>query len=449
MLAKFITNNHLDELFVLKGYAGTGKTTMISVLVNSLYFLRKKAVLLAPTGRAAKVLSNYSDKKSFTIHKGIYFSNKDKNGNVRFSLKKNRYTDTLFIIDEASMISDTSNSKSLTNYRSLLGDVIKYVYSGKNCKMILVGDTAQLPPVGLDVSPALNAQHLSFHYQKEVIEFELDEVVRQDATSGILVNATDLREILRFGVQRDFHFSLDYPDVVRLTDGYEIEDALNTAYDTLGIEETAIIVRSNKRANLYNQQIRNRILGLESEISTGDIIMVVKNNYFWLDENSEAGFIANGDSCEILQIYRQRELYNFRFAEVRIRMMDYPNQEPFDTVLLLDTLHSEKPSLTYEEYNALYLEVLEDYKDLSSKYQQVLNVKKNPYFNALQIKFSYAITCHKSQGGQWDTVFIEQPYLPEGQSNEYLRWLYTAITRARKKVYLLGFDKTHFEEDAF
>lgn len=446
MLAKFITNENFNELFLLKGYAGTGKTTTISIVVNSLYHLNKKAVLLAPTGRAAKVLSGYSNKKSFTIHKGIYFTNKNKNGNIAFSLKKNRYTDTLFIIDEASMISDTSNSNSLTEHRSLLSDVIQYVYSGKNCKMILVGDTAQLPPVRLDVSPALKAEHLSFHYKKEVIEFELDEVVRQDSDSGILINATHLREIIAFQQHTNFQFSLEFPDVIRLTDGYDIEDALNTAYDTLGIEDTAIIVRSNKRANLYNQQIRNRILGLESEISTGDIIMVVKNNYFWLDENSEAGFIANGDSCEILQIYRQRELYNFHFAEVKLRMIDYPNQEPFDTVLLLDTLHSEKPSLTYEENNALYQEVLEDYKHLHSRYQQMVNVKNNPYFNALQIKFSYAITCHKSQGGQWNTVFIEQPYLPEGQSKEYWRWLYTAITRAKKKVYLLGFDKTHFEE---
>jgi exodeoxyribonuclease-5 len=282
-------------------------------------------------------------------------------------------------------------------------------------------------------------------YNKEVIQFELSEVMRQHEDSGILLNATDLRlQIANRGNQ--FKFQLNFPDLIRLEDGYDIQDAINTAYDNIGVEDTAFIVRSNKRANQYNQQIRSKIRGQENEISTGDFIMVVKNNYFWLKESSDAGFIANGDICEILEIFSIKELYGFRFAEVKIRMIDYPNQRPFETVLLLDTLSSETPSLSYEESNRLYQEVAKDFGGEKSKYKQLLGVKKSKYFNALQIKFSYAITCHKSQGGQWKTVFIEQPYLPEGQNVEYLRWLYTAVTRAQEKVYLIGFSNKMFED---
>jgi len=242
----------------------------------------------------------------------------------------------------------------------------------------------------------------------------------------------------------DFQFDIDFPDVVRLVDGYDIEDALVTAYDNEGVEDTTFIVRSNKRANQYNQQIRMKIRGQENEISVGDFIMVVKNNYFWLEENSAAGFIANGDICEILKIFSIKELYGFKFAEVAVRMIDYPNMQPFETVLLLDTLTSESPSLTYEESNALYQAVKEDYANEKSKYKQFIAIKKNIYFNALQVKFSYAMTCHKSQGGQWKTVFIEQPYLPDGVSKEYFRWLYTALTRAQEKLYLIGFKDDFF-----
>jgi len=345
------------------------------------------------------------------------------------------------------MIPDTPSNAKLFENGSLLDDLISYVYSGVKCKLVLIGDTAQLPPVRLSLSPALDAQKLALNYNKDVTEIELDEVMRQHENSGILINATQLRLILANNGFENFKFELDFPDIIRLVDGYDIQDAIHSAYDNIGVEDTAFIVRSNKRANQYNQQIRSKIRGQENEISTGDYVMIVKNNYFWLKDTSDAGFIANGDICEILQIFNIKELYGFRFAEVQIRMIDYPNQKPFETVLLLDTLSSESPSLSYDESNRLYQEVAKDFSHEKSKYKQLLSIKKNKYFNALQIKFSYAVTCHKSQGGQWKNVFIEQPYLPEGQNIEYLRWLYTALTRAQEKVYLIGFKDDCFIEE--
>lgn len=443
-ISTFIFDENKEALFVLKGYAGTGKTTIISTVVNSLWATGRKAILLAPTGRAAKVISNYSNKKAFTIHKKIYFPKKQPNGGLSFTKQTNKHTNTIFIVDEASMISDQNQNAKLFDNGSLLNDLISYAYAGKNCKIIFVGDTAQLPPVKLNVSPALESDTLSFHYSKDVTEIELDEVVRQQEGSGILFNATVLRMLIQnSGIQ--FQFDVDYPDIVRLEDGYDIQDAITGAYDgEVGVEDTAIIVRSNKRANQYNQQIRLQIRGQENEISTGDYVMVVKNNYFWLDDKSEAGFIANGDTCEVMRINSIKELYGFKFAEVVLRMIDYPTMKPFETVLLLDTLTSESPSLTYEESNKLYEAVKEDFAHEKSKYKQFLGVKNNKFFNALQVKFSYAMTCHKSQGGQWKTVFIEQPYLPDGQSVEYLRWLYTAVTRAQEKLYLIGFSEDYF-----
>lgn len=439
MLSEFVYSNDNNDVFLLKGYAGTGKTTVISTLVNSLLKTNKKSVLLAPTGRAAKVLSGYSKKKAFTIHKKIYFPKNKSGGGVSFQMKANKHSNTFFIVDEASMISDQSQSVKLFQNSSLLCDLITYVESGKNCKLILVGDTAQLPPVKQPISPALDRDTLSFRYGKSVIEIELDEVVRQKEESGILANATELRILLNNQVF-DFQFSTSYPDVIKLEDGYEIQDAIITAYNNKeSIEDTAIIVRSNKRANQYNEQIRYRVLDGENSISAGDYLMVVKNNYFWVKESSVAGFIANGDICQVERIATIKELYGFKFAEVTIRMIDYPSMKPFETVLLLDTLTSDSPALSYDESNKLYEAVKEDYADEKSKYKQFLAIKKNKYFNALQVKFAYAITCHKSQGGQWNTVFIEKPYLPEGQNIEYLRWLYTAVTRAKEKLYLIGF----------
>jgi len=445
MLSEFLFESGNQKIFLMKGYAGTGKTTTISTVVNNLWRSGMKSVLLAPTGRAAKVISNYSNRKAFTIHKKIYHPRKAKNGSISFVLQNNKHTNTIFIVDEASMIPDRTADGRLFENGSLLDDLLNYVYSGKNCKLIFIGDTAQLPPVKLDMSPALQADTLELNYNKNVIEIELDEVMRQHKDSGILANATQLRLILNEYDIGNFKFNIDFPDVIRLTDGYDIEDAINVAYDHDGVEDTTFIVRSNKRANQYNQQIRSKIRGQENEIATGDYVMVVKNNYFWLKDTSAAGFIANGDICEIMQIFSYKDLYGFRFAEVTVRMIDYPDQKPFETVIILNTLTSETPSLSYEDSNRLYEEVRKDFAHEKSSYKRLLSVKNNKYFNALQIKFSYAMTCHKSQGGQWKTVFIEQPYLPNGQDISYLRWLYTAVTRAQEKLYLIGFKDDFFE----
>lgn len=446
LLAKFVLGTNKNETFLLKGYAGTGKTTIVGSLVKNLGKVKKRSVLLAPTGRAAKVISNYSNKQAFTIHKKIYFPKSEK-GAVSFNLQTNKHRDTIFIVDEASMIPDINQDSKLFENGSLLDDLMQYVYSGNNCKLLLIGDSAQLPPVHLSISPALDPRVLEMQYNREVILLELDEVVRQQKDSGILENATKIRERLNDELYEAFKFSgINFPDIIRPVDGQEIMDAIGDNYSALGNEDTVIIVRSNKRANLYNQSIRERILFQESELSAGDYLMVVKNNYFWVDNTSEAGFVANGDIVEVLEIFAFKELYGFRFAEVKVRMVDYPNMKPLETVLLLDTLTSESPSLTYEESNSLYQEVMKDYVNEKSKYKKFLAVKNNKFFNALQVKFSYAITCHKSQGGQWNTVFVEQPYLPNGIDREYLRWLYTAITRAQEKLYLIGFKDEFFEE---
>lgn len=444
-LATFIISKEKDQLFLLKGYAGTGKTTIIGCLVKSLWRTKMGCVLLAPTGRAAKVISNYSDKPAATIHREIYYP-KGNGANVEFSLKANKHRNALFIVDEASMIPDvTSTDKMFGGTGALLDDLIEYVYAGTNCKLLIIGDTAQLPPVKLDVSPALDADLLQQRFLKDVTTIELNEVKRQELNSGILLNATQIRN--KIDTQDfDFKFNVEnFVDINRLIDGYEIMDAINSSYDLHGHEDTAIIVRSNKRANLYNQQIRSRLLMRDSEIAAGDYLMVVKNNYHWLEPTSDAGFIANGDIVEVMQIFNFKDIYGFRFANVQVRMVDYPKSKPFETVIILDTLSSESPSLTYEESNKLYQEVRLDYMKLP-KWKQYKEIKENQYFNALQVKFSYAITCHKSQGGQWENVLVEQPYLPDGQSKDYLRWLYTAVTRAKSNLYLIGFPNDYFTE---
>lgn len=445
-LSEFILKPSPNSIYMLKGFAGTGKTTIIGTLVNNLWKVKQSALLLAPTGRAAKVISNYSGKEAFTIHKKIYAPRYAKNGKMTFVLAPNKHKKTLFVVDEASMISDMPSQSNLFGSGSLLDDLMQFVYSGHQCKLLLLGDTAQLPPVKLEISPALDENTLALRYDKSVIKMELDEVVRQEQDSGILANATRLRETLSNEIYDTFQFKLNrFKDIVRLIDGHEIMDAINDAYSNSGYEETAIIVRSNKRANLYNQQIRSRILLNEHELTAGDYLMVVRNNYFWLKPTSEAGFIANGDIIEVLEVFAIKELYGFRFAEVKVRMVDYPRMRPFETVLMLDTIQLDAPSLTYEDANQLYQEVMKDYEDEVKPYRKFLKVKKNKYLNALQVKFSYAITCHKSQGGQWSTVFVEQPYLANGIDKEYLRWLYTAVTRAKDKLYLIGFNDDLFE----
>jgi exodeoxyribonuclease-5 len=445
IVSKFLLSQNYEELFLLKGYAGTGKTSIVGTLVKNCWKINKNLVLLAPTGRAAKVISNYSNKEAFTIHKKIYYPKSKKGGGISFSLQKNKHKNTIFIVDESSMIPNTSPDSILFDKGSLLSDLIQYVYSGHQCKLILIGDTAQLPPIKLDISPALDKSTLENYFNKKVVTIELDEVVRQEKGSGILWNASIIRQSLEDEFYDTFKFEKEnFPDIIRPYDGQELMSALEDSYLNSGDEESVFIVRSNKRAFLYNQNIRSRILYKEEELSVGDHLMVVKNNYFWLETTSEAGFIANGDIIEILEIYSIKELYGFKFATVNVKMIDYPRMAAFETVLILDTLSSEIASLSFEDSNKLYQEVLKDYEHETSKYKKFLSVKKNIYFNALQVKFSYAITCHKSQGGQWDTVFVEQPYLPNGIDKDYLRWLYTAITRAKKKLYLIGFKDDFF-----
>jgi exodeoxyribonuclease-5 len=445
-LADFILDSSQGKLFVLKGYAGTGKTTVVSTLVKNLHLIGKDAVLLAPTGRAAKVLSAYSGAKAFTIHKYIYFLSTGFDGGIRLVLSINKHKNTVFMVDEASMIPEgsSSNDFGLFSSRKLLEDMINYVYSGKNCKLILIGDSAQLPPVGTDESPALNIAYLKNSFHLNITTFELKEVVRQSLESGILANATDIRRNIE---ENSGSLSLnvdDFPDVFRIS-GMDLEDFLNSAFSSSGHEETVIITRSNKRANIFNQEIRKRILFLEGEISTGDYLMIVRNNYFWVDKDSRPGFLANGDIVEIMRIMKYEEMYGFRFADVSIRLTDYPDEKDLSVKILLDTLSVDGPALSSSDGKRLFEEVMKDYDEIPSRRGRIEKVKNNPYFNAIQIKYAYALTCHKTQGGQWEKVFIDQGYITEAHVNkEYFRWLYTAFTRATKVLYLVNFHDRFF-----
>ena len=439
-LSEFISTLGSRSIFLLKGYAGTGKTTLISALVKSLPSVGKRSALLAPTGRAAKVLAKYSKRKASTLHKKIYWIRTSKNGNTFITLKENLHTNTIFIVDEASMIPEDLND-SLSK-RSLLEDLIKYVYEGIDCKLILIGDTAQLPPVHLDVSPALDEENLHKKYQKQIISKELKEVVRQEKNSLVLENATQLRRLIEVNNNSLPKIKLNN-DVIRISSGEDLQENIEAAYTQSGVENTTIICRSNKRANQYNNRIRSEILWQEDIISSGDILMVVRNNYFWLDEKSEAGFLANGDIIEVTRVKEIIERYGFKFAKASIKLLDYPNENEVETILLLDTISSESPSLKYEEYKKLYKEVGLDYKgqkDINKK------IKENEFFNAIQIKFGYSITCHKAQGGQWKQVFIDIGYFKnEMLDKNYLRWLYTAFTRSTEKLYLIGFNNEFYK----
>ena len=444
-ITNFIFSKEKNTAFLLTGYAGTGKTTLIGSLVKQLKLADHKAILMAPTGRAAKVMSTYSKFSAKTIHKQIYYPKPESRGKMQFQLKANKFRKTIFIIDEASMIGDDRQNAKLFENGSLLHDVVQYVSSGDQCRLIFVGDPAQLPPVHLNISPALDPEELTqFHFDK-IYSVKLDAVVRQAKDSGILNNATLLRSLLNNNVYDQFKFNVKgFSDILYTNNGMDLFEAIENAFRDSGTDQTIFIVRSNKRANIYNENIRKRILGLEDELSVGDQLMVVKNNYFWLTPESKPGFIANGDVVRVDAIQSKKELYGFSFAEVSVSLVDYPEEDSFDTVLLLNTLKSETPSLSYEEGNRLYQEVLEDYASEKSKYKKFLKVKNNPYFNALQVKYSYAVTCHKSQGGQWENVFIEKPYLAEGPDRDYLRWLYTAITRAKKQLFMIGFPDDDF-----
>jgi len=443
LLSEFISSLNEREIMVIKGYAGTGKTNMVAALSKTLPSFKWRSVLLAPTGRAAKVLSNYSQKPAQTIHKKIFKKTLSHDGSVQFTLGENLHRNTIFIVDEASMIGiDNPNSESV--YASLLESLFEYVFSGDHCKLILVGDTAQLPPVGSNDSPALNIDFLKASYHLNIKQVELKQVARQQDASGILLNATHLREcILNF--EGAFPKLNLFPDVVRLS-GDELEDALNNAYSKYGFNEVLIVTRSNKRANLFNQAIRNRIRYMDDDLCGGDLMMVVKNNYFWLDEKSDAGFIANGDSLQIRKILGRKEIYGFNFAECIVELCDYPDAPEISLNLLLDTASTDTSALTKEQQQQLFEAVMNDVADQPIKGLRMAYLKNNPYFNALQVKFNYAVTCHKAQGGQWPCVFIDQGYLTKEMLNiEYIRWLYTAFTRASERVYLMNFSDDFFD----
>jgi exodeoxyribonuclease-5 len=442
-MAHFLFDADPRSAMLLRGYAGTGKTSLVSALIRTLPQLRVSTILLAPTGRAAKVLSGYSGRQAYTIHKKIYMTATDATGQMRTVRAVNKHSYTLFIVDEASMIGlEPTGSR-----QSLLEDLVEYVYSGNHCRLMLIGDTAQLPPVGQSESPALDNRYLAASFGLNVIMQELTEVVRQQSLSGILANATALRgQIAPIGTdEAQLPLFTTADDVVNLN-GQDLMEVLNNEYSGDGLENVVVVTRSNKRANLFNQGIRSSVLFREGEVNAGDYLMVVKNNYFWLDDDSTIGFIANGDIVEVLSVRNVQELYGFRFADATLRFVDYPDEQPLDCKLMLSTLYSESPSLTADEQSQLYTTVMEDYADLPHKADRLRELRQNPYYNALQVKFSYALTCHKTQGGQWRTVIIDQGFLPPDQrlDREYLRWLYTAFTRATGRVYLLGFDERFY-----
>ncbi|MEA3316723.1 MAG: AAA family ATPase [Bacteroidota bacterium] len=445
LISEFFIDREKHDIFIIKGFAGTGKTTIISTLVQSFKELKMKSVLLAPTGRAAKVISSYSNSKAFTIHKKIYRQKSSKDGFGEFALNVNLHSDTYFIVDEASMISNRAFDKSVFGTGKLLDDLIEFVFNKKNCKLILVGDTAQLPPIGLDISPALKVKTFEDFFLK-AIEVTLTDVVRQSSESGVLSNATNIR----LNIFKDTNtypkvILKDFNDIKKINGG-DLIDYITESYDKYGIENTMIITRSNKRANRYNAGIRNQILWKEEEISIGDLLMVVKNNYFWLDDDADVDFIANGDIAEIVRIKNYTERYGFRFVDVTLRLIDYKDLE-IDCKILLDTLNANTPALSKEQNKDLFYNVLEDYQDVKVKKKRFQKVKDNPFFNALQVKFAYAVTCHKAQGGQWKSVFIDHEYLVDDMINkEYLRWLYTAFTRPTEKLYLVNFNKEFFYE---
>ncbi len=446
-LASFITDATPNRLFLLKGYAGTGKTTIVSSLVHVLETQLQGAVLLAPTGRAAKVLASYSGRKAFTIHKKIYRLQTNADGNIQVAIQNNKHKNTCFIVDEASMIASGRQAEgSLFGGADLLDDLVQFVYSGKNCKLILIGDTAQLPPVKQPESMALNNHYISENYQLIVTAFELKEVVRQASESGVLYNATMIRQLLANNKKGFPRFRQQgFNDFVRLH-SEDVVDEINNAFHPMNLFDALIICRSNKRANLFNQSIRQRVLYMEDEINSGDLLMVVKNNYFWLPQESEAGFIANGDTIEIKRINRIEEEYDLRFADLTASLVDYPEEPDIEVKIVLDTLQSDGASLSHNQYKKLFDGISEEYAHIENKTTRLSKIRENPYLQALQVKFAYALTCHKSQGGQWKHVFIDMGYIPENTPDTgYLRWLYTAITRSTDKVFLINFRYDFFE----
>lgn len=445
LLADFLLSRERDTVFLLKGYAGTGKTSLLAALVRTLGMLQQRVMLLAPTGRAAKVLSSYAGVPAYTIHRKIYRQKSITDMDV-FQNDVNLRQDTLFIVDEASMIANDAHDTTVFGTGRLLDDLMHYVYSCEGCRLVLVGDTAQLPPVGEEESPALSRTMLE-GYGMEVTELQLTQVVRQLEESGILWNATMLRSL----IQNDEMFEFPklrgktFPDVKALP-GEELIEALEQSYRKYGTDGTIVVTRSNKRANIYNNGIRARILDHEEELSSGDLIMVAKNSYFWTEREQSANgvasdtmaFIANGDIAVVRRLRNERSFYGFRFADAILEFPDYDNRE-MEVTVLLDTLQSEAPALTRQQQEALFQGVWEDYPELTNRRDRMKRLRQDPYYNALQIKYAYAVTCHKAQGGQWEHVYIDQGYITEEMlTPDYFRWLYTAITRATEQVYLVN-----------
>ena len=438
-LGIFLASEDISEIMLVKGYAGTGKTTLVKSLVKTLSALKQRSVLLAPTGRAAKVLTAYSGHPAWTIHKKIYRQKSGRDGLGEFVLDRNLHKQTCFIVDEASMIGDRSPN-TFFGTGDLLRDLLDYVEAGSQCRLVLVGDTAQLPPVGLDISPALNRERLeSFGYR--VREIELTDVVRQAEDSGILHNATSIRNLITDGLEEypQFHFD-SFPDIAMIS-GTELLETISSSYDRYGTSDTIVVTRSNKRANKFNAGIRNQILWREEQLSPEDLLMVVKNNYFWKDNENRLDFIANGDIIRVEKVVSTEEVHGHSFANILITLPDYQDIE-MEVKVLLDVIDLEAPSLNYDQQKTLYLSVAEDYPDESSRKKVSEKISTDPYYNALQVKFAYAVTCHKAQGGQWKSVFLDQGYFTEEMlSLDYLRWLYTAFTRASEKLYLVNFAK--------
>ena len=438
-LADFILSSGSHSIFLVKGFAGTGKTTLISSLVKALEEIKRKTLLLAPTGRAAKVFASYAGKQAYTIHRKIYRQRSSSDGFAEFVLSKNLSNHLIIIVDEASMLSDSAAEDKVFGTGRLLADLISYVNDGPDCRLILIGDTAQLPPVGMDISPALDKNELNM-YLPVTGNVQLKEVVRQQKKSGILENATMIRNIIDSGRNSLPLITTDTYNDIHCIGSHELQEELDRAYSNYGHDDTIVVCRSNKRANQYNSGIRKSLLFREEELSSGDLMMVVKNNYYWIKDNEKIDFIANGDIIKITRIIKYTERFGFRFAYARLHLIDFSTD--FEAWILLDAILSDSATLGKEDQYKLYAGVMEDYNHITSKRKRYLQVREDPFFNALQVKYAYAITCHKAQGGQWKAVFIDPGYIkPDQIDMEYLRWLYTAFTRATEKLYLVNFPK--------
>lgn len=452
VFAEFLTDRDPHAVMILRGSAGTGKTTLSGAIVRTLKEIRQKVMLLAPTGRAAKVFSQNSGSPAYTIHRRIYREKSFSGVEGQFNLNDNLYTDTLFMVDEASMIANMGLGGMSFGSGCLLDDLVHFVYQGRNDRLLLIGDKAQLPPVGEEESPALHAAMLE-GYGLKVYECDLNEVLRQSEESGILYNATMIRQMITHDDITQLpkiHFA-GYSDIKPMP-GAELIEALADSYHHVGLDDTIVVTRSNKRANIFNQGIRNMVLDREEELSQGDILMIVKNNYYWMEEerksnnklqsNEIPAFLANGDRAKVLKVRRRIDLYGFRFATLLLQFPDYDNYE-LEATVLLDTLTSEAPALTHEQQEQLFHQIEEDYQDIPLKADRMKAIRQDQFFNALQVKFAYAVTCHKAQGGQWAHVYVDQGYMTDDMLNpDYIHWLYTAFTRATEMLYLVNWPET-------